>query len=282
MVDCRNLEDYAKGHIPGAISLGDECKKALRDGTSRAFHDVTKYEKVLSKVGIGNDTNVVFYGDMKTETMDSATVGFWVLEYLGHTRVHVLNGGLEAWSKEGKKLEQQPAIKQPAVFKAKVVKSRIAPTEEIVRIAKGEEKAQLIDARTKGEHEGHDVRSVRGGHVPHTTINVDYLTTFDKVKDPATGKDKPTGFLSADNVAKAYASLDKNKRTIVHCQTGTRSTVTYLELRLLGFKEPANWDDSWIMWGNDLTRKYPVEDEQLIDLSQDQKARKGSKKTRNS
>lgn len=279
VVDCRNLEDYAKGHIPGAISFGAECKKALRDGTARAFRNVSKYDKILGKVGIGNNTHVVFYGDMKTETVDSATVGFWVLEYLGHNKTHVLNGGMDAWVKEGKKLDSQPTIKQPATFTAKVVKSRIAPTEEIVKIAKGEEKGvQLIDARTKAEHDGYDIRSLRGGHVPHTTINIPFLDTFDKVKDPVTGKDKPTGFLSPDTVAKAYVSLDRNKRTIAHCQTGTRSTVEYLEMRLLGFKEPSNWDDSWIVWGNDLTKHYPIEDEQWIDFSRIKKLEKEIKK----
>jgi len=119
VVDCRGLGDYAKGHIPGAISLGNSCSKALRDATSRVFRDVSKYEKLLSKVGIGNDTHVVLYYDgMKSIT--SATVGFWVLEYLGHDKVHVLNGGLDAWRKSGKRLDSKPTIKQAATLTAKV------------------------------------------------------------------------------------------------------------------------------------------------------------------
>ena len=60
VVDCRDLKEYAKGHIPGAISFGKECKKALRDGTSRIFKDAKKYEHLLGKAGIGNDTHVIF------------------------------------------------------------------------------------------------------------------------------------------------------------------------------------------------------------------------------
>ena len=60
VVDARDLEDYAKGHIPGSISLGKRGKSALRDSTSRVFSDVGKYETLLGKVGIGNDTHVVF------------------------------------------------------------------------------------------------------------------------------------------------------------------------------------------------------------------------------
>ena len=88
-VDCRDLKNYIAGHIPGAISLGKRCKKVFRDASARIFKDVTKYEKLLGKVGIGNDTHVVFYYD-GLKTMNDATVGFWVMEYLGHDKVRIL------------------------------------------------------------------------------------------------------------------------------------------------------------------------------------------------
>ena len=47
ILDCRKLKDYAKGHIPGAISIGKQCKKGLRDKTSRVFRDTSKYEKLF-------------------------------------------------------------------------------------------------------------------------------------------------------------------------------------------------------------------------------------------
>lgn len=266
VVDCRKLEEYAKGHIPGAISFGKDCKDALRDPTSRIFTSMSRYESLLGKAGIGNNTHVVFYGDMKSKAMDDATVAFWIFEYLGHDKARVLNGGLEAWTKTGKKLDTQPTIKAAATFKTKPVKSRIAATEEVLKIARGQAAGiQLIDSRTKKEYEGEDIRAVRGGRIPNCKVNVPHEDTYDTVKDPATGKDKSTGVLSAEKVATAYANLDKNKRTIAYCQTGSRSTLTYLEMRLLGFKDPANYDDSWIIYG--ANEKFPVENEQRIDFS---------------
>lgn len=266
VVDCRPLNDYVVGHIPGAISLGDRCLKVLRDGTYRAFKDVSKYEKMFGKVGIGNNTHVVFYGDMKGSTMYDSTVGFWILEYLGHDKVHVLNGGLTAWVQGGNKLDTQPTIKQAATFKAKVIPSRYASSDEVLKIAKGQAKGtQLIDARTKAEYDGYAIKAVRGGHIPNVTANIDFFQTYDQTKDPATGKESPNGFLSPNRIADFYKSMDKNKRTVGYCQTGTRSTTTYLQLRLLGFKDPANYDDSWVVWGNNA--KYPIEDEQFHDFS---------------
>lgn len=276
VVDCRDLKAYAKGHIPGAISLGKRCKKALRDPTARVFRDTTKYEKLFGKVGIGNDTHVVFYhGDIKTLT--DATVGFWIMEYLGHDKVHVLNGGLDAWRKAGNRLDKKPVKKSPKKFKARVVASRYATTGEILNIAKGKAKGvQLIDSRTKKEFVGKDIRAIRGGHIPNVTINKSHLETVLQKKDKKTGKMKPTGYLDPDAVHKAFGKLNKNKRTVAYCQTGTRSTLTYLQLRLLGFKNPANWDESWRVYGSN--PMYPVANEQWFNFAKMNKEMKKLKK----
>ena len=132
---------------------------------------------------------------------------------------------------------------------------------------------QLIDARSEKENKGKDIRAVRGGKVPNTTINISHKTTYEKSKDPATGKMVDNGFLTPDTVAGFYKSLNKNKRTIGYCQTGTRSTLTYLQLRLLGFKDPANWDESWRVWGSH-PAGYPVANEQFFDFTKLKKLEK--------
>jgi len=279
VLDCRKLKDYAKGHIPGAISIGKQCKKGLRDKTSRVFRDTSKYEKLFGKVGIGNDTHVVIYGEhVKSDTMKDTTVAFWILEYLGHDKVHVLNGGVDAWINAGYSLDNKPTILQPREFKANVVHSSYATTDEILEVAKGDKKGvQVIDSRTKKEYKGADQRSLRAGHIPNTTINVSHKATFDQTKDLETGKMKDNGFLSPDRVSSFFKDLDPNKRTVAYCQTGTRSTLTYLELRLLGFKDPANWDESWRVYGSHY-EGYPVANEQFFDLNRVSKLEKKIKK----
>jgi len=265
VVDCRGLAAYAKGHIPGAISLGKSCKKALRDATSRAWRDTSKYEKLLGKAGIGNNAHVVFYyGDMKT--INDATVGFWIMEYLGHTRTHVLNGGLDAWRKSGNRLDNKPVMKPATKYTVKLNASAYGSTDEILQIATGKlPNVQLIDSRTKKEHAGKDIRAIRGGFVPNTTVNISHKTTLSKAKNPKTGKMETVPYFDADTISKAFAGLDKNKRTLAYCQTGTRSTMTYFELRLLGFKNPANWDESWRVYGSQLA--FPVANEQWYNFA---------------
>ncbi len=265
VVDCRDLKDYAKGHIPGAISLGKRCKKALRDSTARVFRNTGKYEKLLGAVGIGNDTHVVFYGGNLGTLLD-ATVGFWLMEYLGHDKAHVLNGGVDAWRKAGNRLDSKLAKKEPKTFKANVVASRYGETDEVIKVATGEGgDRQLVDSRTKNEFVGKDIRAIRGGHVPNVTLNVSHIDTLAQEKDAKSGKMVPVAYLDPDAAEKAFGSLDKNKRTLTYCQTGTRSTMTYLQLRAMGFKDVANWDESWRVYGSQLD--YPVDGEQWFNFA---------------
>jgi len=210
--------------------------------------------------------------------MKDTTVAFWILEYLGHDKVHVLNGGIDAWINAGYSLDNKPTILAKKTFKADVVQSRYATTDEALDIATGKAKGiQVIDARTSNEYKGADQRSLRAGRFPNTTINVSHKDTFDQSKDLESGKMKDNGFLSYERVASFYKNLDKNKRTVAFCQTGTRSTLTYLELRLLGFKDPSNWDESWRVYGSSYA-DYPVENEQWFDFNRMRKAEKKLKK----
>ncbi|MBT9537145.1 MAG: sulfurtransferase [Nitrospirae bacterium] len=259
VIDCRDaaatkdkksgaeIKGYSDGHIPGAISLGGQCAKVLRTKEQAiVFHDdkgntdVAKYEKMLGDAGIASDKTVVVYADAKGIT--SASVGFWILEYLGQKDVRFLNGGIEAWVADGKKLDTEEKKLPSAKYKAHLMKNRIATTDEVLKVAKGEIKnVQIVDSRTPGEYAGTDMRAKRGGHIPTCDLNVSHVETFDK----------KTGMIkSAEELEKLFGKLDKNKRTIPYCQTGTRSTLTYIIFKAMGFKNVANYDDSWIIWGN--------------------------------
>jgi thiosulfate/3-mercaptopyruvate sulfurtransferase len=253
IIDCRDEKAYADGHIPGAVTLGGACGKVLRDATHRE-KKTADLEKMLGDAGVSMEKHVVLYSDAKLIT--STSVAFWILEHLGHDKVHVLNGGIEAWKEAGKTLEKAEKKLSPASFKAKAIKSRLATTEEIVKIAKGDSKGvTVIDSRSENEHKGTDIRALRGGYIPNTTINVSHLKTY----DVQSGK-----IHTMDELVSLFGKLDKGKRTIAYCQTGTRSTLTYLELRLMGFKDPANYDDSWIIYGSNVD--YPVANENWYDF----------------
>jgi thiosulfate/3-mercaptopyruvate sulfurtransferase len=244
ILDCRDKKDYDKGHIPTAITLGGDCGKVLRD-TSPGVNvlEPEKYEEILGNAGIDNKKTVVIYGDTKNIT--HAAVGFWILDNIADLDVRFLNGGIEAWLAEGKSLEtkENKLPKTKFVVNAKKLKKSIITTEEVIDIAKGKGKdVQLIDVRTPEEYAGIDVRkpATRGGHIPNTTALIPHTKLFDK----ATGKIK-----SAEELEKLFSDLDKNKKTVLYCQTGTRTALVYIVMKLLGFKDVVVYDDSWAVYG---------------------------------
>jgi len=118
LIDCRGKQTYATAHIPGAINLGGACGKVLRDATLRV-KKTEDLEKIFSNAGVSMDKHVVVYADAKLIT--SASVAFWCLEHLGHTKIHFLNGGIETWEEAGKPLDKGESKLQPALFQAKVI-----------------------------------------------------------------------------------------------------------------------------------------------------------------
>ena len=276
ILDCRGQEVYEKGHIPGAIVLGKKSAKSLlRDGSARTFQDPGKYEKILGEAGIGNAIRVLVYSDMKHKLMDDAFITFWLLEYLGHTDVHLLDGGFDAWTRAGKPVETAVAKREPAVFKAQPKKSAFATSEELLTLANGTNtNIQLVDCRTKEEFAGYDIRALRGGHIPNTFKNASHVTYFEQKKDEKTGKDVPTGILSEAAVAKALDGLDANGRVVFLCHSGGRSAYGYFAARLMGFTNAANYDDGWFIWATNYQKNYPVEDEQWIELARIDEAEK--------
>ncbi|MBT9171245.1 MAG: putative thiosulfate sulfurtransferase [Actinobacteria bacterium] len=254
VLDCRPTAAYNEGHIPGAIHLGDTCSRALRDITGPAGHiaDMTEMkrqgeiEKILGRAGISPDKTVVVYGDEVDANTQSAGVGFFVLEYWGHKDVRFLNGGMNAWRGAGMKVETKPTKLPATKYKANPNPKILATTDEVIKIAKGEVKGvQLVDYRTPDEYSGKTpgrrVSALRGGHIPNTTVNINHVGLYDK----ETGKIK-----TAAELEKLHAKLDKTKRTIGYCRTGTRSSLAYFVQRLMGFKDPANYQDSWIYWSS--------------------------------
>ena len=168
ILDTRTPEEYKESHIQGAINLGKRADKALRDPTHRSYTIVPSIEKTLGAAGIGSDNHIIIYG--KAVDVYYNTVPFWILEYLGcnsssmKCTVQYYDGGIERWETEGGKVESMDSTLPPAQFKAHVVASRLATTEEVLDVAKGKEKAVIIDARTEAEYNGSDIRATGRAH----------------------------------------------------------------------------------------------------------------------
>ncbi len=255
--DVRDARDYARGHLPGAITIGDAAK-ALRDDNAEDFIAIARIERLFGEAGLDPKRETVVYGWRGTW---NAYFGQYALRYFGGTRVSVFHEGIEGW--------QQAALPVSGeAFKAVPVAIRLTPAagvavstrEMIDRVTRGDAQnrtLQIIDTRTVKEFSGEDIRALRGGHIPGA-VNIPYEANW---VDPDTAVKLARKMVSTtagmslkavDELRKLYANLDPDKETVVYCQSGARASETAGVLLQLGFKNVKVYDSSWIGYGNTL------------------------------
>lgn len=259
ILDTRDKALYDKGHIPGAINLGAPTAKVLRDQAFRV-KKIAALEKILGNAGIDNNKHVVIYGSSNVMGFPpqpaeyGTAVPFFILEYLGHRRVNVLNGGIEAWVKAGNPLETNENKLPQTTYKADVQKQRLVATPELIELVKKKYPDTVhIDVREPKLYHAEIIQGFRGGHIPGT-INISRRENYDH----DTGK-----FLPANQLAELYKDIPGNKRVVLSCYSGTGAAHSYIALRLLGY-DVAVYDDSWLVWGNNVN--LPAEEEVPYDF----------------
>ena len=258
VVDMRFPDEYATGHIPGAVLLPGWISRLYADDAKRSETVLPLLEKELGTMGMDNGSHVILYGGVKRTSWNA--VMFWVLEAMGCNSslagctVHFYDNGFEGWQKAGEKIAEGESPVTAAAFKAVPGTNRGVRVDELMQVVEGRKKAVIVDVRTAGEYAGTDIRALRGGHIP-AAVNIDYSRNF----DAESFRLRPLTELKT-----IYRDISLDSRVITHCQTGQRAAYTYLVLRILGYQDVAIYHDGWRVYGSNLN--LPVENETWFDF----------------
>jgi thiosulfate/3-mercaptopyruvate sulfurtransferase len=255
IIDVRGRAAYEfGGHIPGAVhttwhdySDPNAVAKGLLDP------DLKRIEKRLQSLGINPESEVVVYSNPFDNWGDEGRM-FWMLEYLGHTNVKVLNGGWVKWIQERRPFEHGTVRTAPGTFTVAPVKSAIAMKDELKGIVrKPHPTTTLVDARSLEEYLGKEVSGIpRPGHIPgalHIAWN-GFLNPDATVKD-----------LSAIKAQLDRKGLNPDHDIVCYCTGGVRAGWLYFILRLAGYPHVRNYPGSWWEWSRDFA--CPVEKDLL-------------------
>jgi thiosulfate/3-mercaptopyruvate sulfurtransferase len=241
IIDMRNSpEEYAAGHIPGAIHLPvNQVRLALKE-SGFALPPDYEIEERLGQLGLTKETMVVAYDDQGGL---NASRLFFTLEYAGHKKVALLNGGVTKWIAEARALSKTAPQVSKTVYQVHAETQRVAPAAWIAANL-GKPNLALVDARSAAEFRGEDLRTKRGGHIPGA-VNMEWMQNL--------AGDKT--FKPADELLALYERVGvmKDRTIVTYCQTMHRGAVTYFALRLLGYPDVRGYDRSWSEWGNDPT-----------------------------
>lgn len=241
----REKAHFKEGHLPGAVFLPLGSIAQNRDGRLNVMPPRGEVIAALEAVGVRPDLRVVVYGNLDGL---AASRAFLTLDVLGHPRVAVLDGGLEAWQAAGHTVSVgAPAHVSPGALEAQLDDSAFVSASWIADHL-DDERVLLIDARPEdqftGEEPGDDIE--RPGHIPGA-VNLFWQSSL--------GEDGT--FLPLEELQARWsaAGVSEDVLIVTYCRTGMQASHAYLTARLLGYR-PHIYDPSFAEWSN-LT-EYPV------------------------
>lgn len=237
---------YGTGHIPNAVHI--DWVVDLNDAIRREYLNEEQFAALLSRVGIGNDTTVVFYGDKNNWW---ATYAFWVFKLFGHRDCRIMDGGRLKWVAEGRELTKDVPRFAAATYRPAAradYKIRAFRDQVLAHVNAGQ---PLVDVRSPQEYRGELLHmpgspqegALRGGHIKGA-VSVPWSRAV--AED---GTFKPVDDLRA--IYEGEQGLSPEQNVIAYCRIGERSSHTWFVLTyLLGYSNVRNYDGSWTEWGN--------------------------------
>jgi len=241
----RGRRDYAESHIPGARFLHlDEDLSAPKTGTNgrHPLPDPDALMEKLSRAGVDSRKQVVAYdaqGGMVAARL------WWLLRWLGHLPVAVLDGGWNKWTAEGRPQSAELPEPLPTRFSGKPGSSWVSAG--YVRTHLDDGGMVLVDARTPDRFRGqNETLDPVGGRIPGAR-NRSYRDNLD-----ANGCFKPPATLRQD-FAGVLGGADSE--TVVHyCGSGVSACHNLLAMETAGLRGALLYPGSWSEWCADPSR----------------------------
>lgn len=244
-------EQYRANHLEGAqhADLDRDLSKKPTDpayGGRHPLPEIKDFATLLGKLGITPSTHVVVYDDKCGA--NAAARFWWMLRAVGHTKVQVIDGGLDAIIREG--LPMTSALNVSKSTLPYPVSEWGLPTVNIedVKAAAKDPEALVIDVREayryRGEREPIDLIA---GHIPGAR-NIPYLSNLREDGQ----------FRSAEELVSDYKNAIGDRKpanVIVHCGSGVTACHTLLALEQAGIKGANLYVGSWSEWSR---RDLPI------------------------
>lgn len=231
----KGRQDYLSGHIPGAVflDLDTELADKAAGGGRHPLPSEASLRQRLEAAGISDETQVVVYDDSAGSVAGRL---WWILRAFGHTRVWVLDGGIQAWTEMGGTLEAGTVTVASGHFTRSLNRAAWVDAAEVA--ARGPERI-LIDARAgeryRGEQEPIDPVA---GHIPGA-LNLAFAGNLEQ------GRFKSAAALRSRFEA---AGIQRGEQVIAYCGSGVTACHNLLALEQAGLTGAQLYVGSWSDW----------------------------------
>ena len=236
------FEEYKKEHIPEAIFFDLDKNSKLDTDLPHMLTDPRSWEKIMSKMGIENNDQIVVYDN--SDVISSCRC-WYNLIYYGHDPklVHVLNGGLKKWKEEKRLTNNKKVFTKTSNYlcteNKELVKNKNQIDENIIK-----KDFNVIDARNRDRFEGivaEPRKGLRSGSIKNSVC----LPFFELINEDHT-------FITNDKIREKFDTLKLNhaKNMVFSCGSGVTASVLALAYSLINAKYmPTIYDGSWSEYG---------------------------------
>jgi thiosulfate/3-mercaptopyruvate sulfurtransferase len=246
IVDCRfqladshwGEEEYKKSHIKNAFYLSldrDLSSPVRRHGGRHPLPDIDVLAQKCAELGIvGNETLVVAYDDARFAFAGRL---WWLLRYLGHNKVILLDGGWNAWLNAGYPVTEEIPETQSGNFTPQPQTNWLVDIEA-VKAARDNESIIVVDSRESDRYTGlREPIDPIAGSIPGA-VNSPWKSVSDE-----------SGFLRTLEIQQQlWNSYSSASEIIVYCGSGVTACVNLFSLELAGFKSAKLYPGGWSDW----------------------------------
>ncbi|WNQ11106.1 sulfurtransferase [Paenibacillus aurantius] len=228
---------YRENHLPGAVFV--DLKRDLTDpagthGGRSPLPSVERLADLFGRLGFERSKPIVVYDD---DLRPEAARLWWILRYLGHEQVYILEGGYSGWAAAGLPVTEAETNPAPASFVPEVQAERLADVET-VRTAVARGTAALVDSR--------DRRQFLGEAAPYDPVAGRIPGAVHAFwKD---GVNEEGGWKSPEAQRLRFSLLDQEQDVIVYCGSGLSACPNVLALEEAGFRRVKLYAGSWSDW----------------------------------
>jgi len=246
IVDCRfsladsqlGKQQYQANHIPGSyyLDLNQDLSSSVKEhGGRHPLPNTTELAEKLSAIGVNSQkTLVVAYDDSR---LAFASRLWWLLRYLGHEQVAVLDGGFSGWQKAGYTVTDIIPTAARGIFIPQIQKDKVVDFT-YVKNHKDSPDVVLVDSREgeryRGEKEPIDKIA---GHIPGA-VNYPWQEITDTFGC----------LLPPSEQSQHWQNIDTNKEILVYCGSGVTACVNLLSLAIAGIPTAKLYAGSWSDW----------------------------------
>ena len=295
MIDTRDHESFIKEHIKHSGNIHDIFTFLLEKSDEESLSKMqSHFIDLLGKNGVSGDESehVILYEQGLNKMYGASCRGYFILKYVGHPNVSVLQGGLDAfkiYDNDGLFLETGECVREPTEYKGTVNNSLMSGKDDILSAIKNlsgqiavnadgqtdehlerekKKKTVLLDVRDAPEWHGSTSSPYgvdfcpRKGRIPNS-IWIEWYD-FMEIDNSYCNKDgnervimKPK---SKQDVRKMMndCGVNKDDEIIVYCFKGSRASNSSMILKESGYTDVKNYFASWNEWSRDLS--LPIDD----------------------